>query len=129
VEGGFTQANHGRAAGLRKLQRGDLMVFYSPRAAYPNGEPLQHFTAIGHVADDQPYQAEMTPDFHPWRRRLDFLECQAAPIAPLIPDLHFITDKRRWGFIFRRGLFEICEEDFKRIADAMGSNVHAEPSP
>ncbi|HEX3246155.1 MAG TPA: EVE domain-containing protein, partial [Chloroflexota bacterium] len=90
VEGGFTQANHGRATGLRKLQRGDLMVFYSPRSTYPDGQPLQHFTAIGRVADDQPYQAEMSPDFHPWRRKLDFLECQQAPIALLIPDLDFI---------------------------------------
>ena len=28
VEGGFTQANHGRPTALRKLQRGDVMVFY-----------------------------------------------------------------------------------------------------
>ena len=36
---GFTQANHGRPTGLRKLQRGDLMVFYSPRTAYPTALP------------------------------------------------------------------------------------------
>jgi hypothetical protein len=119
---GFTQANHGRKTGLRELQRGDLMVFYSPRTSYPGGEPLRHFTALGRVTDDEPYQVEMTPDFHPWRRKLEFLECEEAPIAPLIPALDFIKDKQRWGFVFRRGLFEIGEEDFERIAAAM----HAE---
>src|SRR5690242_19117333 len=97
VEGGFTQANHGRATGLRKLQRRDLLVFYSPRTTYPDGEPLQAFTAIGQVIDDEPYQAEMTPDFHPWRRKLEFLPYSEAPIAPLLDDLEFIKDKRRWG--------------------------------
>ena len=65
----------------------------------------------------------MTPDFHPWRRKLEFLECQEAAIAPLIPALDFIEDKRRWGFIFRRGVFEIGEEDFTRIAVAMGAKL------
>jgi len=119
VEGGFTQANHGRPTTLRRLARGDLVAFYSPRTSYPDGEPLQRFTAVGRVADDAPYQVEMTPTFHPWRRSLDFLECGDAPIQDLIGDLSFITDPRRWGLPFRRGLFEIGEEDFQRIARAM----------
>jgi hypothetical protein len=123
VEGGFTQANHGRATGLRKLQRGDLLVFYSPRTSYPGGEPLQAFTGLGRVIDDEPYQAEMTPDFHPWRRKLEFLPCSEAPIAPLLEDLDFIKDKRRWGFVFRRGLFEIGEKDFHRIANVMLTSI------
>ncbi|HEU5432100.1 MAG TPA: EVE domain-containing protein [Thermomicrobiales bacterium] len=68
IEGGFTQADHGRPTTLRKLARGDLVAFYSPRTSYPDGAPLQRFTAIGRVIDDAPYQAEMTPTFHPWRR-------------------------------------------------------------
>ena len=119
VEGGFTQANHGRATTLRRLARGDLMAFYSPRVEYPDGAPLRAFTAVGQVIDEQPYQAEMTPTFHPWRRRLEFLPCREAPIADLIDDLTFIGDKRRWGFVFRRGLFEIGADDFARIAAAM----------
>jgi hypothetical protein len=123
VISGFTQANHGRPTGQGKLQRGDLMVFYSPRTTYPDGEPLQHFTALGRVTDDEPYQAEMTPDFHPWRRKLEFLECEEAPIAALIPVLDFIKNKQRWGFIFRRGLFEIGQKDFERIAAAMHADL------
>src|SRR4051794_9738317 len=129
LEGGFTQANHGRSTNLRKLKRGDLMVFYSPRTAYPDGAPLQAFTALGRITDDEPYQAEMTPDFHPWRRKLEFVPCTEIPIAPLLDDLAFITDRRRWGFIFRRGLFEIGTEDFQRIADAMGVKIEKESLP
>jgi hypothetical protein len=120
VEGGFTQANHGRAEGLRRLGRGDWIVFYSPRTSYADGEPLQRFTAIGRVDDDAPYQAEMSPTFHPWRRRVAFVECRETAIQDVLESLAFIPDKRRWGFPFRRGLFEIGPDDFGRIAAAMG---------
>jgi len=120
MEGGFTQANHGRASGLSRLSRGDLVAFYSPRTAYPAGEALQRFTAIGEVLDDEPYVAQMTPDFRPWRRRMSFLVAEEADMAPLVESLDFIIDKRRWGYPFRRGLLEIGREDFRRIAKAMG---------
>jgi len=123
LEGGFTQANHGRPTGLRRLSRGDLMIFYSPRTSYPEGEPLQRFTAAGRVGDDEPYQAEMTPAFHPWRRRMHFLDCEETPIQGLIGRLDFIKDPKRWGLPFRRGLFEIGAEDFARIAESMDAKL------
>ena len=118
-ESGFTQAQHGSPAGLRRLQRGDLLVFYSPMTAL-RGEPLRRFTAIGRLADDEPYQVEVTPSFHPWRRRMTFFDCNEAPIEPLIPALAFLPDKQRWGFPLRRGLLEISARDFAAIAAAMG---------
>jgi hypothetical protein len=124
VAGGFTQANHGRPTMLRRLARGDLVAFYSPRTRYPEGEPLQRFTAVCRVVDDAPEQVEMTPTFHPWRRRVEFFESEEAPIKDLLGELAFIKDQTRWGYIFRRGLFEIGLEDFERIARAM--NVRLE---
>jgi hypothetical protein len=123
MEGGFTQANHGRATNLQRLSKGDLIAFYSPRTRFEDGEPLQHFTAVARVLDERPYQAEMTPTFHPWRRQVVFLPCEQASIKPLIEDLTFIEDKRQWGFPFRRGLFEIPNEDFHRIALAMKAEI------
>jgi len=120
VEGGSTQADHGRNTRLRRLERGDWLVFYSPRTALRGGEPVQAFTAIGRIADDEPFQVEMAPDFHPWRRRVDFLPCRPAPARPLVGSLSFITDVQRWGYPFRRGLFEVPAEDFETIATAMG---------
>ena len=121
VDGGFTQANHGRATGLRRLGNGDMVVFYSPRTTYPDGEPYRRFTAVGRVVDDAPYQAEMTPTFHPWRRQLEFVESKEVPIEPLLDRLDFIPDRQRWGLPFRRGLFEISARDFRRIAKAMSA--------
>ena len=128
LEGGFTQAQHGAIHGVRRLSRGDYIVFYSPRTAM-QGEPLRCFTAAGRVSDDAPYQVEMTPPFRPWRRAVEFAGCIEAPIQPLIGQLSFIPDKKRWGFPFRRGLFEIPEADFRLIAEAMRIEAKDRPAP
>jgi predicted RNA-binding protein len=119
VEGGFTQAGHGKASGLKRLHAGGWLVFYSPKASLHSGESLQAFTAIGRVADDELYQVEMTPGFRPWRRNVEFVKCVEAPIRPLIPELSFVKDKKHWGYVFRFGLFEIPQEDFALIERAM----------
>ncbi len=116
---GFTQANHGKPHMLKRLKAGDWIVFYSPKTSYKDGEPLQAFTAIGQVKDEDLYQVEMTPDFVPWRRNVEFHECAETPIKPLINDLSFIKDKTHWGYMFRFGLFEIPEADFELIQRAM----------
>jgi hypothetical protein len=119
VEGGFTQAGHGKASSLMRLCAGDGLVFYSPKTRLGDGETLQAFTAVGRVADDVAYQVEMSSDFRPWRRNVEFFECVETPIASLIDELSFIKDKRRWGYVFRLGLFEVPGADFDRIKAAM----------
>ncbi len=119
LQGRFTQANHGKPDMLRKMARGDWIVFYSPRTALQGGEPLQAFTAIGQIADDAPYRVEMAVDFHPWRRNVDFLACNQIPIRPLIDDLDFIDDKKKWGYKFRFGVFRIDDHDLEVIRSAM----------
>ncbi len=119
VQGGFTQAGHGKSSGLKKLAKGDFIVFYSPKTSLKDGKPLQKFTAIGQITDAQPYQVEMNPSFHPWRRNVKFLSCEPAPIKPLIEKLDFIKDKQKWGYLFRFGLFSIERSDFELIANSM----------
>jgi len=121
VAGGFTQANHGKPHMLKRMRRGDWIVFYSPRTDFPDGEPLQAFTAIGEVTDDEPYEVEMSEHFHPWRRNVDFAPLNETPIRPLIDDLDFIEDKTRWGYRFRFGVFEISEHDLSVIRAAMSA--------
>ncbi len=120
VEGGFTQTGHGKTSGLKRLKVGDWLVFYSPKTGLRNGDKLQAFTAMGEVADDELYQVEMSPGFRPWRRNMRFADCAQTQIGPLIDELTFIKDKRRWGYVFRFGLFEIPEPDFELIRRAMG---------
>jgi hypothetical protein len=121
MAGGFTQANHGKSTNLKRLSKGDLIAFYSSRTSLQNGEPVQQFTALARVIDDAPYQVEMRPDFHPWRRRVEPLSCRETAIRPLLEQLSFIQDKQRWGYPFRLGLFAIPAADFAVITAAMGA--------
>jgi hypothetical protein len=122
VAGGFTQANHGSPHNLKRMKRGDWLVFYSPKTKFKDGQPLQCFTAIGQIVDDAPFQVEMHPGFKPYRRQVQFYDCEEAPIRPMINSLDFIKDKQKWGYPFRRGLFKIEKGDFLHIADAMNVN-------
>jgi len=119
VAGGFTQADHGKDWRLKRMAKGDGIVFYSPRAEMKAGPAVQSFTAIGEVVDEAPYQVEMTEELKPWRRAVKFLPASEAPIQPLIENLEFIRNKKSWGVVFRRGFFEIGEADFLRIQRAM----------
>jgi hypothetical protein len=120
VEGGFVQLNHGKRAPLQRLRAGDGLVMYSPRTAYPDGEPLQSFTAIGTVTLGEIYQVEMAPQFQPFRLDVAFAECRETAIKPLIEELSFIRNKAHWGAAFRYGQLKIPAHDFALIARAMG---------
>jgi hypothetical protein len=119
VAGGFTQLNHGKAGPLERMQPGDGLVYYSPRTDYPYGAPLQAFTAIGRVASGDIFQAD-ADGMKPFRRVIEYLPASPAPIKPLLPDLSFIRSKEHWGAAFRFGFLRVPQEDFARIAQAMG---------
>jgi hypothetical protein len=120
VKGGFIQLNHGKKAPVQRMRQGDGVIIYSPRTEYPDGEPLQRFTAIGSVVTGEIYRVEMSPDFKPYRVDVKFLQCQEAPIKPLIERLSFIKSKTHWGVAFRFGQIKVGEQDFLAIAEAMG---------
>lgn len=131
VAGGFAQMNHGKAAPLRRMKAGDGLVYYSPREAYPEGAPLQAFTALGVIRTGEVYPHDMTPDgvpgFVPWRIDVDYQAVQEVPIQRLISQLDFITDKAHWGAVFRFGQLRISEADFQKIASAMGGSHRLQP--
>ncbi|MGN6398161.1 MAG: EVE domain-containing protein [Mucilaginibacter sp.] len=119
IAGGFMQANHGKEGPLKRMSADDGLIVYSPKQTYAGKEVLQAFTAIGQVADDKIYQHKMAEDFRPYRRNINYHQCKETPIAPLIRQLGFITNKASWGYQFRFGFFEIPEADFKLIHSAM----------
>lgn len=119
VEGGFTQADHGKPDRLKRLARGDWIAFYSPKTNYPEGDPLRMFTAVGRVVDDEPYPVQVSPGVQAYRRTVEFLDCTPVPIRPLLDHLDFIEDKQHWGFRFRFGLFRINDHDFDVIRSAL----------
>ena len=74
---------------------------------------------LANYTDDLIYQFEMSPAFKPFRRKVDFKKAKEVSIIPLIEKLDFIKDKKRWGYMFRFGLFKISENDFGTISRLM----------
>lgn len=116
---GIVQANHGKPTALKRLKVGDKVIFYSPKTAFENGEPLKAFTALATISDENIYQVELSDDFKPYRINARYEECNEVEIQPLIENLDFIRNKKSWGYMFRFGLFEIKEHDFNLIYSKM----------
>lgn len=119
---GIAQIGHGKRSGLVRMHSGDWFIYYSPKESFSGDTPLQAFTAIGHVPDDEIWQAD-EGDFKPWRRRIEYVKSSDAPIRPLLEELSFTAGRTNWGYSFRFGLIEITEDDFKTIAKAMKAKV------
>lgn len=120
IKGGFAQVCHGKIGTLKYMSQGDGLIYYSPTHSFGKKDPCQCFTAIGTIDEGEPYTFEMSQDFIPWKRNVTFVKSKKVPIAPLIGNLTFIRDKKKWGFPFRRGSFEISHHDFELIAKSMG---------
>jgi len=116
---GIAQACHGKTSPLRRMKKGDYILYYSGKMILGKDEKCQEFTAIGQVKDDEVYQFQMTPDFCPSRRNIEFFSHQDLSILPLINDLGFIQNKKSWGYPFRFGILEINEKDFQLISSKM----------
>lgn len=65
VAGGFCQVCHGKAAPLNRMQRGDWLLYYSPKIRLDGHDKLQAFTALGQIADDQAYPFQMSASLSP----------------------------------------------------------------
>jgi EVE domain len=114
---GYLQLGSGKAGPLERMQGGDGFVLYSPRTS-ADGAALQAFTAIGRVRD-APIEIVGGPGGR-FRRAAEFMPAGTAPIRPLLPALSFIRNKVQWGAAFRFGVVRVPEDDFARIAQAMG---------
>lgn len=124
VEQGIVQTNHGKPGPLRRMQPGDGVVIYAPKLVYGQTEPYQRFVALGEVNDGPVFQADISPDFQPFRRKANYQSVTETPIQPLLDQLTFIQNKARWGYNFRFGCFEIPAADFALLRLAMTHNVH-----
>lgn len=118
-EWGILQVCHGKATPLKRIKKGDFVIFYSAKNEMNDKKPLQYFTAIAKVNDEVIYQVEQFAGFMPFRRKVTFLACQETAIRPLINDLSFIQNKKHWGYPFRYGLLAINAQDFELIRTKM----------
>jgi len=106
---------------MKRLSKGDGILYYSPRQRINEGAPIKAFTAIGRVADEAPYQIMQSEQFKPFRRKVKYFDATDAPIAPLLDTLSFSRGRKNWGIVLRRGFFEIEPADFEAVAEAMGA--------
>jgi hypothetical protein len=122
---GFMQVGHGKGAPLKRLHAGDRIAYYSPVRVFGGKDACQAFTAIGTVRDERVYQGVMADGFEPFRRDVDWLDADEAPIRPLLDTLSFTAGKSNWGYAFRVGLLKVGADDMALIANAM----HARARP
>ncbi|MFE6167460.1 EVE domain-containing protein [Viridibacillus arvi] len=123
-KGEFAQLCHGKCAPLKKMKEGDWLIYYSPKTKYPDGKPLQSFTAIGTVKSGIIYRFEMNPQFIPFRMDIEYQPCQNISLSSIKKMLEFVNENANIGLLFRRGHFEIEQKDFMTIANAMGVTFH-----
>jgi len=58
--------------------------------------------------------------FTPFRRNIDFdKNVNQVPIVPLLYDLEFVKDVKKWGFPLMYGFLEISKHDFELIVSKM----------
>ena len=123
--GGFMQVGHGKGSPLKRLHAGDRIAYYSPVRVFGSKDACQAFTAIGTVRDERVYQGRMADGFEPFRKDVDWLVADEAPIRPLLELLSFTQGKPNWGYAFRVGLLKVTADDMALIAKAM----QARPPP
>jgi|SRR5699024_6090724 len=119
VAEGIAQACHGKSSPLKRMQKNDFVIYYSGKQTFGKTEKCQKFTAIGRVKDDEVYSFQLSADFCPYRRNIQFFESKDVSIRPLINDLEFIRNKKSWGYPFRLGFLEIQKHDFDLISSRM----------
>ncbi len=117
MEEGIAQAGHGKKSQLDKLDKDDWVIYYSSKDK--DGKAYQKFTAIGQVDDKEPFQVTISADFKPWRRKINYYSVNELEIRPILDDLNFITNRKKWGLHLMSGFVEIKESDFKLIAEQM----------
>lgn len=116
VEGEFCQVCHGKGGPLKRMQKGDYLLYYSPKVALGSNQKLQAFTAVGKMRDDRIYQFEMTPDFVPFRRDVEFYQpVRSCPIGVARQHLEWKT----YASQLRYGHFEISKDFFLYIFEYM----------
>ncbi|MEZ0051604.1 hypothetical protein ABIA30_002612 [Mycobacterium sp. MAA66] len=58
---GFIMANHGKRAPLARMNIGDGIFVYSPKTAFPDGEPFRAIAIVGEITGEAPEPSVAIP--------------------------------------------------------------------
>lgn len=97
IVAGIAQACHGKSSPLKRMKKGDFIICYSGKQIMGNPDKCQEFTGLGKVTDDETYEFQVSKDFCPSRRSIEFSTCEDVSILPLIEKLDFIPNKKKMG--------------------------------
>jgi len=78
--------------------------------------PLQQFTAIGEIADDEIFQGHES-EIRMFRRRVAYLPGTPVALGEVREELQ-LTRAPNWGYQLRRGLIPLDEHDLKVLRAA-----------
>ena len=116
VTDGFCQVCHGKGGPLRRMAKGDYLLYYSPKLDMTKPDKLQAFTAVGKMVDDEVYEIEQFPGFVPFRRQVRYYQ----PVQPCFLDR--VRQHPEWpdyaGKI-RYGHFEVSKDFFMYVFNLM----------
>ena len=116
VEGNFCQLCHGKSTPLKRMKKGDILIYYSPKISLNSDVKFQEITAIGKIKDENVYQFQMTENFIPYRRDVDYLKLNG---KCTINELRKHPEWIKYAKQLRYGHFEISEDFFRFIYDLM----------
>lgn len=120
IAGGFMQACHGKAAPLKRMKAGDGFMFYCPAMTMGGAEKVHKFLGFGKVEEREPYLFEMSANFHPFRRDIDFIPGSENIESAIIADLKNLTIRSKLCF----GFLDLPPADFALISESMGLENH-----
>ena len=101
VTGGFCQVCHGKGGPLKRMKKGDYLLYYSPKVDLDSDQKLQAFTAVGKI---------------PFRRDVEYYKSvRPCPIgtARQHPDWKTYASQLRYGH------FEVSRDFFMYVFNSM----------
>jgi EVE domain len=108
---GFIMANHGKRAPLARMSIGDRILIYSPKTAFPVGDPFRAIAIVGTVSGAEPEPSAVISGG--FRLPAELREIEPIPLSQVRD--HLPTSRLRFG------CFELAREG----ADAIWSRVPA----
>ena len=112
---------------LKRVQQGDVVVFYIGKKRAGRGGPGASVSQFGPVAkvtgeefsSDTPIWASKGNDLFRSRLPISLVSEGRVDAAIVIPHLDFVQNKDKWGLYFLTGIRKVSDEDYKTLLAAI----------
>ena len=110
---------------LTPFRDGDKVTFYVSRETFRSQKPVHKLMGLATVRGRWYTSDKRIWDngVFPCRININLLSESSCEIAPLVPKLTFIKNKRNWGITFMGGIVKVPETDFALIAENLNCQM------